>query len=265
MFGREHVEFGHFSQHQIAALARTFRVPARVVVTRPFDHGHQQRRLRQRQLLERLAKVEWTRKANTVNGAITILAEVDFVQVSLKNIALVVVQFEQQRHQDLGRLAPQGAFRRQKKILHQLLGERAATLHAASGDRAHQGTPHTARVNAVVFVEFSILDGNQCLHQLFRHLIESHQQPIFVVRRINATDVKRIEPREGQRLITLHIVHRLQRLAAEIKPQRAGRLRAIPEHERPRLNLETVAAPRVPAGFIPGKRFLVAKARQFLD
>ena len=98
LFGREHGELGHFIEHQIAARERALRVTARVVVTRPLDHGDQQRRLRQCQILERLAEVERTGEADTVDGAIAILAEIDFVEIGFEDIALVVVQFEQQRH-----------------------------------------------------------------------------------------------------------------------------------------------------------------------
>src|SRR5262249_48185843 len=77
---------------------------------------------------------------------------------------------EPQRQQPFLELAVDRAFLRQKEILGELLGDgRAALRDGAMQDVGDEGAPYAVRVDAVVAVEATVLDGDECFRHIARH------------------------------------------------------------------------------------------------
>ncbi|MNP25432.1 hypothetical protein D3C76_1182400 [compost metagenome] len=67
-----------------------------------------------------------------MHRALTILPDEDFVEVGLEDLALVVMQLQQNSHHGFGELAAQAALAGEVEVLHQLLRQGTAALaHAA--------------------------------------------------------------------------------------------------------------------------------------
>ena len=162
----------HFLQHHVAPLQRQFRMLARVIHRRPLDHAHQRGDLLRLQPVERTVEIEIAGQAEAVDRAAGILPEKDLVQIGFEDLVLAVVHLEQQRHQHLVRLARQRAFGSQEKILHQLLGQRAAALDALPGDGLVQRARDAARIDAPVRIEFPVFGRDQRVDQQLGNLVE---------------------------------------------------------------------------------------------
>ena len=119
--GRNHMLSGEFRQDKVAPCQRPAWVTPGVVVRRPLDQAYQQRRLRQIELLQRSVEVELRGKAEAVDRAVAVLAEVNFVYIGFEDFVLAVVRVQQHRHDGLDRFAAQRALRAQVEILDQLL------------------------------------------------------------------------------------------------------------------------------------------------
>ncbi|MCY1379301.1 hypothetical protein D9M69_670080 [compost metagenome] len=87
----------------------------------------------QLELGQRLAEEELAGQTETVHCTLTVLPDKHFVEVSLKDFALVVVQFKQQRHHRFGEFAAQAALVGQVEVLDQLLRQGTAALTHAPG------------------------------------------------------------------------------------------------------------------------------------
>ena len=112
-------------------------------------------------------------------------------------------------------------------------------------------------------VELAVLGGDQCLHEMLRHLGEPDQHPVLVVRRVDAADRQRLQAHERQ-LRAPGVAQRRDRTAVERHAQALRRLRPVPEHERPQRDLQLVAAAREPAGLAFARHVGVAEVAQFL-
>ena len=146
---------------------------ARIVHARPFDHADQGGEFVQFQPVQWAIEVEMAGQPETVDGTIGVLAEIDFVEVGFENLILAVVHLQQQRHQHLGGLARERAFRGEEEILDQLLGERAAALDALSGHGLEQRARNATRIDAPVRVVLAILDGDERVDQRLGDLVEA--------------------------------------------------------------------------------------------
>ena len=180
-----------------------------------------------------------------MDGAVAVLAEVDLVEVGLEDLLLAVVELEQHRHHELGELARQRALRREEEVLHELLRDGAAALHALRAEREHRARER-ARVEAVVRVVVVVLGGDQLLHQQRRHVAQSHEHPVLVSRRINAADRHGLEARQRE-LASFGVGKGGDRAAVEAHAHTARRLRAVGEQERPHRDVERVVRTHVPA------------------
>ena len=100
-----------------------------VVVGGSLDHPDQQGKLIRFQFGQIAAEIEPTGHGKTMDSPLSILTQVDLVQVGFKNFIFTVVVLQQQSHYGLVYLTKQGLFTAEKYILYQLLGEGAATLH----------------------------------------------------------------------------------------------------------------------------------------
>ncbi len=196
------------AQDEVAPLQGPLGVAKRVVEGGPFHHAHEERALREREVLDRLAEVVERGEAHAVDGAVAVLAEIDFVQVRLEDLVLVVVDFQEHRHKELGDLARERALGGEEEVLHQLLGQRAAALESLQAEERERRARDAAQVEAVVRVEIAVLVRDQRLHHRLRHLGEPHQHAVLVVRGIDAADRQGLEARERQ-LPAFGVLHRL--------------------------------------------------------
>src|ERR1700683_5299066 len=100
----------------------------RVVIRRAANGGEQEAQLRQIKLSQWLAKVELASEAKAVHRPITVLAEVDLIDIGVHEVRLAEVHLKGDRHQRLVHLASHRLARVEEITLHELLGERAAAL-----------------------------------------------------------------------------------------------------------------------------------------
>ena len=92
----------------------------------------------------------------------SLLPEVDLVDVALKNHVLVVVEVQQDRHQDLVQLANQSALRGEVIVLDQLLGDGAAAGDDPAGHKvAVGGAGNSGKGKTPVLVEALVLHRQQ--------------------------------------------------------------------------------------------------------
>ena len=75
-----------------------------------------------------LAEVEARRAAHAVDGASTVLPQVDLVEIGLEDLGLRITKLDPERDRHLAGLAGPGPFGRQVDVLDELLGQRAAAL-----------------------------------------------------------------------------------------------------------------------------------------
>ena len=61
------------------------------------------------ELRQRLAEEELAGQTKAMHGALSVLTDKHFIEVGLKDFALVVVQLQQQRHHCFGQLAAEAA------------------------------------------------------------------------------------------------------------------------------------------------------------
>ncbi len=80
------------------------------------------------ELSQRLAEVESAREAETVHRAGSVLAQINFVHVSEHDFALVVPEFEHERHQRLADLARVRLAVGKEVATYELHGQRASAL-----------------------------------------------------------------------------------------------------------------------------------------
>ncbi len=249
------------AQDEVPPLERALRVAERVVEGRALHHADEERALREREMVDCLAEVVERGEAHAVDGAVAVLAEVDFVEIRLEDLVLVVVDFQEHRHKELGDLARERALGREEEVLHQLLRQRAPALQTLEAEEAERRAGDAAQVEAVVGVEVAVLVRDQRLHHLLRHLGEPHQYAVLVVRGIDATDGQGLQARERQ-VAPFRVLHRPYRTAFESDAHALRGLKPVPEHERPHRHLEPVVVVREPAEVALARPLGVARLLQ---
>ena len=132
--------------------------------------------------------------------AIGARAEVDAVEIHLQNLRLGELSLEPQRKQRFLELAVDRAFLRQEEILGELLRDgRTALRDGAVQHVGDKGTPDAEWVDAVVFVETAILDGDECLRHIARHFSQRQRLAgeIAAARKCAALDVDNLDRRRA--------------------------------------------------------------------
>ena len=165
----DHLEVPHLAQDEVSTLAGAVGVlEGRVRAGGPDDPG-QEGRLADGQPLDVLPEEAARRRPDSVDGQATLLAEVDVVQVGLEDRPLVVAPLEGEGEAGLENLPVPGASGGQDRVLHELLGQRAATLSdAAVPDVRPHGAQDGATVDAIVLEEPPILGREDRRDQMGR-------------------------------------------------------------------------------------------------
>ncbi|MCY1440821.1 hypothetical protein D9M71_571100 [compost metagenome] len=193
------------------------------------------------QLRQRLAEEELARQTKAVHRALTVLADEHLVEVSLKDFALVVVQFEQDRHHRLGQLAAEAALAAEVEVLHQLLGQGTATLAHRAGRRVDPHGPDDGLWrHAEVTVELAVFRGHQGFEQIFGYLIDLDQDAIFEIFRVDATDHQRLQPHHVKRL-AIGTGKACNVIAREAYTDELRRLHALVELEATGIEVDGIA------------------------
>ena len=78
----------HFLKHQIAPRQRAGGMAARIVIRWSFHQADQQRRLREIEAGQRPVEIKVTGKAEPMNGAVAVLAEIYFIRVGFQDFVL---------------------------------------------------------------------------------------------------------------------------------------------------------------------------------
>ncbi len=187
---------GQDLQHQVAAFQRTLRMAFGAVVGRPLYHRHQQRQLVQFQFVEGPAEVVLAGQPEAVNRTVAVLAHIDLVDISVQQVALFVMPFENQRHRGFADFSPQGAAVVQEIVFDQLLRQRAAPLgEFAAAYVDDDGSQQGPGIDTVMIIEAPVFHRLQRRHQHCRRVVRGHDQPIFTMCRENTSHQQRVETR----------------------------------------------------------------------
>ena len=105
-----------------------FKIVIRVVAIGTADQSRQKSRFRRSQVGNVFVEVGAGRFAKTVDRKAGLLAQINLVAIKRKNLFLRKPRFQNDRHVSFGDLAPPGSFRRQQKVLDELLRDAGTTL-----------------------------------------------------------------------------------------------------------------------------------------
>ena len=170
----------------LGALRVRDRIGARGVLRQAGEH----RRFGQRQIIEGLAEVA----ARGARKAVRTLAKIDLVHVQLEDLVLGERILDLVGQRDLGELARDRLLVRQEEIAGDLHRDGRSALAKASAQVGPRGAGCADEVDAAVFVEAGVFDGQ---HRAFHHrrdLRDRHEVAVLdaelpdqhIVERVNA-------------------------------------------------------------------------------
>ena len=192
------IEFAHALQDQLLARVRLFRIADRVVargiLRQAGQHGH----FRDRQFGQGLAEIRLRRAAEAERA----LAQVHLVHVQLEDLLFRQGRLDLQGQHDFIELARSDFFARQEEVARHLHGDggAAAVAEAVAQVRQH-GAAGAHEVDAVVFVEAAVLDGQQGLLHHFRHLGDGHEVAVLLAEFADQHIVGRVHAQGNLRLV----------------------------------------------------------------
>ena len=179
-----------------AAALGTVRVTGRRQPRRRLDETGKHRCFGQRQLPRRFSEVALCGAFHAVGAG----AEIDTVEIKLKDLRLGEFVLEPEREHHFLRLARDRALLRQEQILGELLGDgRSALRGAATQDVGDHGAQDSQRVDAVMGIEAAILDGDERLGHVIRQFVQRYRRTAHVAARrqccaVDADDEHRGRP-----------------------------------------------------------------------
>ena len=189
----------HLLEDVVPPLGRFRLVLNRVVERGALDHAGEQRRLERRQLGRVLLEERLRGRLDAVRAA----AEVDGVQVLGQDLVLGELALDLDREQALAHLLLERARRdhvgldaglgilgvlTRVDVLDELLGQRRAALDDLARDEVGpRGAEDPGDVDAGVFVEPLVLDGDHRVLELQRHVRERDDRPVH--RRVQGRDL----------------------------------------------------------------------------
>ena len=176
VFGlRNHFLIVHFPQNCLLALFVRLRMLQRRVCRRVLRNSGNCRTFGQRTVLNLLIKIEICRRLNSLASA----AEIDHIEVRLKNFIFGIFLFQIQSPENFFHLAGQAHLVFPRKILYKLLGNGRTSVIAALCEQSEHCAEGSAPVNALVFSEPLIFNGNDRILHIIRDLIECHPDAIL--------------------------------------------------------------------------------------
>ena len=159
------------------------------------------------------------------------------------------MQLQQDRHQGLIALAQQGLIPGKKEVFYQLLCQGAAALNNLPGSHVGQ---HCAadggRGNTEVIVEFSVFYRHKRSGQQCWHILKLHQNPVFFVGRIDATNASRLQP-HNRRVVTGGDGKVLNTVSVYVQREFSSGFIAVRKAEAPGADYKVSAVTTIAAGF----------------
>ena len=231
----------HLGDHQVPAFRGPFGIPARIVVARSLDHSDQQGDLVNLEVSQGFTEIELTGQTKAVDAAGARLAQVNLVQVGFKDIVFLIVPFQQHRHQRFVTLAQQGLLPGQEEVLHQLLRQRAPPLDNLSCPEIGQhGAGDGQGRDAKMVIKMLIFHRHQGCRQQLRYFVQLDKDSVFLVGRVDATDLCRLQAHDRCR-VTTQDPEVLDPVTVNTKGNPASRLLAVRKAEAPGTDHEAVA------------------------
>src|SRR5437870_1944507 len=150
-----------------------------IVAIGTADQAGEKRGLRQRQISNVLVEVRARRFPKTIDRESRLLAQINLIAVERKDLYFRQPRFQNHRHISFGKLALQGALRRQEEILNKLLGNAGAALMCERRIRirivtSQQRADDAANVDSVMLEEGTIFGDGNCLHQIRRQVVKAY-------------------------------------------------------------------------------------------
>ncbi len=170
--GVDPLQLGHAAQHLVAPPAGAAGTRHRRVNGRRLDHSGEGGGLRQGQLGGVLAEVSPGRGAEAVVVEAVGAAQIDRVEVALKDASLGMLNLDGDGDDGLADLAEDPPVLGEEDVLDELLGKRAATLGGpAPAQIDHQGAGDAGGGHAGVPVERVVLGGQHGLNDVLRKIL----------------------------------------------------------------------------------------------
>ena len=256
----------HKAEHHVAPLQGVFGVAARVGEAGFAHEADKHGDFVQAEVFELFVEVVFAGKAKAMDGALTVLAEVDFVEIAFEDVFFAVVVFEDERHQHFFEFARQGLFVGEVVVFDELLGEGTGTLFAGFLDVGDvDGASEAARVYAGVAPEVFVFDGDQAVNKHRRHVFEVDQYAVLFARRVDAGDVQRFEAFEDFFFEGAEVLYAADFVIVELHLHPPCRTLAVPEVEGLGVVFDGVAFAMVLLDVVRAGDFAVVEQFQFVD
>ena len=165
----------HFAQDVLLTLLVVFNAVKRVVIRRQVCNSDDGRGLGNAQIFCVLAEIGLRRGLD----AVAALAEVNGVEIILKDLFLVVVFLKVERLEYLKQLALHRYIVLLSEVFYELLGYRRAAEGRAAGEHIQCRVCGAEPVNAFVRVKTLVLDGNERVLHILRYLIAVYPDAVF--------------------------------------------------------------------------------------
>ena len=152
--------------HRLARL-RALQIAGRRQRRRRFHQSREHRGLANRQLAGLAVEIMFGRGGEAIN----VIAEIDVRQIARQDLILGQPRLQPEGDEDFAQLAPHRAIGIEKRILGELLRDRAAAFtHAAGSEIVEGGAQDAARIDPPVMVEAPILDRDEGVGHIFGQL-----------------------------------------------------------------------------------------------
>ena len=193
----------HRVQHQVAALDGALRMAEGIEVVRALDDARQHGALGQIELADILAEVGLRSLAEAIDREAAALAQVDLVCVHLEDLLLGEAMFELEGDEDLVslRLMRRSGVRKKPRASCMVSVEPPSMLVVAESRSLTMRHHEAEVVDAAVFEESPVFNGQHSLHQVRRNLVVGEQAALGAIGVFaEAGDQQRLQLIAGERL-----------------------------------------------------------------
>ena len=197
------------AEHLMLALLRGFRMAERIVAARRLGHARDHGRLGESQAGSGFAEIRLGRGFNAVG----VLAEINIVEVKGEDPVLGELVFQLDGQDGFLHFTRVAAFGREEQLFHKLLRYGAAALAlGAAGEVHQQGAQDGYGVDARMFVEGAVFNGQERHGQVFGHVAQRDDKALLVGERAQNGAVTGVDGR-GLRGIELRDLVEFRQIA----------------------------------------------------
>ena len=199
LFFGDEVLIAHLAQNGSAAIFVILGVDQRIPLRRVLGDAGDRRALADGALIDGLVEIQLRRRLD----ALTVVAEVDDVEVCLDDLILAVFLFDIDRAEDLSELTGERDLVIVGQVFDQLLGQSRAAVVVGAGSQRQYRRAGSLPVDAVVLVKTLVLDRDD--------RIDHRLRDVLVIFLIGLIFIVQIDPDT-----VLGAVQRLVRIFAEL-------------------------------------------------